>query len=129
MSDEKPKMVSCTFDSSEKEPEIISCTFDASEPQISHSNCPPVVICPCPPKEDSESKESEKDAEECTEECGTPPPCPKCKKTDNVIPIEYGIVCGTAEMLKKQEDGLVILGGCMVEPENYKCKACNEKFE
>lgn len=48
--------------------------------------------------------------------------CPKCKKTDQVIPIEYGMP--GPEMIELSERGEIALGGCEVweDSPNYYCK-------
>jgi hypothetical protein len=38
------------------------------------------------------------------------PPCPRCGKTDKVVPIIYGMPA--EELFREQEAGLVRLGGC-----------------
>jgi hypothetical protein len=53
--------------------------------------------------------------------------CPSCK-SGQVIPI----VCGlpAAEAIKEAEEGLIALGGCLVDDENpnWKCRACEYEW-
>lgn len=54
--------------------------------------------------------------------------CPKCQKTDEVIPIVYGYP--TESLFEKAEKGKVLLGGCCVMdiyPKWY-CKRDKIKF-
>ena len=42
--------------------------------------------------------------------------CPKCKSTNEVILIQYGYP--SKRMIEDRESGKIILGGCIVAPEN-----------
>jgi hypothetical protein len=58
------------------------------------------------------------------------PPCPRCGKSDKVIPIIYGMP--GEELFREQEAGLVRLGGCIISDEGkdlkWYCKRDREKF-
>ena len=45
-----------------------------------------------------------------------PKKCPKCKSTNDVILIQYGYP--SKRMIDDRESGKIILGGCIVAPEN-----------
>jgi hypothetical protein len=54
--------------------------------------------------------------------------CPKCGKTDEVVPILYGYP--TQEAWEQEKAGKIYLGGCMEEigaPQLY-CKRCDNEF-
>jgi RimJ/RimL family protein N-acetyltransferase len=56
------------------------------------------------------------------------PPCPRCRKADRVVPIEYGYPAPDA--WKDEEDGKVVLGGCVVgavEPSHH-CRRCKMDY-
>ena len=50
--------------------------------------------------------------------------CPKCKSSDSVMPIMYGMP--GVEMQQKYYEGKIKLGGCMVAMDNpnWHCKKC-----
>ena len=54
------------------------------------------------------------------------PVCPECG-SDNSIPIIYGKP--STELIEKAEKGEVILGGCVPEKYNFKCKDCEAYYE
>jgi len=58
-----------------------------------------------------------------------PEKCPKCKSTNDVIQIQYGYP--SARMAEDREAGKIILGGCIVAPENpdWYCKKCDYKWK
>jgi len=58
-----------------------------------------------------------------------PRKCPKCKSTNDVILIQYGYP--SARMFQDSEAGKIVLGGCVVAPENPNmyCKKCDHKWK
>lgn len=57
--------------------------------------------------------------------------CPKCK-SNNVARIEYGLIdlnSSSSEFKEKVRKGEVILGGCVVGPENCHCNNCGYEWE
>jgi hypothetical protein len=58
-----------------------------------------------------------------------PKKCPKCKSTEDVILIQYGYP--SKRMIEDRECGKIILGGCIVSPENpdWYCKKCDYKWK
>jgi len=55
--------------------------------------------------------------------------CPKCGKSDAIVPIMYGMPAG--EAMEEAERGEIALGGCMVgdiDP-GYSCRRCLISFE
>lgn len=58
---------------------------------------------------------------------GHPKTCPICGKTDNVVPILYGVA--TKKMIKKEKKGLALLGGDRTGCDPlYYCKKDKIKF-
>lgn len=54
--------------------------------------------------------------------------CPKCG-SDNISKILYGEVGPLDdELLRKLKEDNVVLGGCCVGPEKWKCIKCGHKF-
>ena len=53
--------------------------------------------------------------------------CPKCLKNDKVIPILYGEP--TQEAMKKSEQGLWHLGGCIVDSDSPKWYCKRDRIE
>lgn len=56
--------------------------------------------------------------------------CPEGNHKDNVIPIEYGLILGDEEFMKKVKNNQIELGGCMVtdcDP-NWYCKTHDRRF-
>jgi hypothetical protein len=53
--------------------------------------------------------------------------CPSCQ-SGAVISIIYGLP--GPEAIKEAEEGLIALGGCLVDDENpnWKCKACEHEW-
>lgn len=58
------------------------------------------------------------------------PPCPKCKKPDEVIPIAYGRFPDNSELGVMVEQGKVHRGGCEIRPgiPLWYCKKCKIEF-
>lgn len=54
--------------------------------------------------------------------------CPVCKKTDQVVAIAYGLP--GEEMIKKSEEGKIVLGGCVIEANcpHWYCKRDKVSF-
>ena len=55
--------------------------------------------------------------------------CPKCQKSDQVIPIMFGFP--GPEMLEAAERGEIKLGGCCISPgtdPEFHCKRCDYDF-
>ena len=55
--------------------------------------------------------------------------CPRCGKSDAIVPILYGLPAG--EAMEEAERGEIALGGCMVgdiDP-NYRCGRCLISFD
>ncbi|MFO8020893.1 MAG: hypothetical protein R6U65_00395 [Perlabentimonas sp.] len=55
-------------------------------------------------------------------------PCPKCNKTDMVVPIIYGYP--NQILLQKSKKGIVKLGGCLSNSKNplWYCKRDDVRF-
>ena len=55
--------------------------------------------------------------------------CPKCGKSDSIVPIMYGMPAG--EAIEEAERGEIALGGCLVGDidTNYKCRRCLISFD
>ena len=53
--------------------------------------------------------------------------CPDCGSTE-VVPIAYGIA--TDESLEEERQGKIVLGGCLMSPDNpaWCCKACGHRW-
>ena len=128
--DTKPELVSCTFDSKEipkptEEPEarVVACTI--------HKELEPQVVACTFDQSSGQGGDSEKKGEECKDKKDTPPPCPKCGTSSNVVKIVFGMP--TPALAKEAEDGKVALGGCCPpmpgeKSRNYKCKTCKADF-
>jgi RimJ/RimL family protein N-acetyltransferase len=52
--------------------------------------------------------------------------CPQCSTDENVVPIAYGLP--GPELLKEEERGEVLLGGCVVGEAAFHCKSCGAEF-
>jgi hypothetical protein len=59
------------------------------------------------------------------------PPCPACSSPD-VLPFLYGEPMPDVKgsMLGMKPDDEVVIGGCLVDPDNprWKCRACRHDF-
>jgi len=54
--------------------------------------------------------------------CDTSPKCPFCLRNEEVIPIVYGYP--SEDTFKKDQEGKIKIGGCMVFKMNSYCKDC-----
>jgi len=54
--------------------------------------------------------------------------CPKCKSSDDVIEIMYGLP--TPEAFKEAEEGKIMLGGCVIESgaPDWFCGSCKHEW-
>ena len=55
--------------------------------------------------------------------------CPKCN-SKNIAKIQYGLPIWTDEFQGLLDCGKIVLGGCILAPENrrYKCNSCKQHF-
>ena len=53
--------------------------------------------------------------------------CPYCQ-SDKVAKIFYGLPIFTEQLQKDLDDNKVVLGGCMLEPEDRICLNCNKSW-
>ena len=55
--------------------------------------------------------------------------CPKCG-SGKIIPIVYGDIDGSPDVMKQIKDGEIETGGCCVSDESpkWKCSECEERF-
>jgi hypothetical protein len=56
------------------------------------------------------------------------PPCPGCGAAET-IPVMYGYP--SYQAFQQQEAGLIMLGGCLVDPDNpdWHCKVCCHEWQ
>lgn len=55
------------------------------------------------------------------------PRCPNCGARDPAR-ILYGLPARTDELLRALDRGDVVLGGCLVEPARWMCRACKSRW-
>ncbi len=55
-----------------------------------------------------------------------PSECPKCHRSDAVVPILYGLIDMNERVRAAAERGEFVLGGCSVSTENRYCKRCHQ---
>ena len=53
--------------------------------------------------------------------------CPSCGST-RIAKIVWGLPDFTEELIKKLDDGKIVLGGCMPGGADYECKVCGKRF-
>ena len=55
--------------------------------------------------------------------------CPKCG-SGKIIPIVYGDIDGSPQVMQQIEDGEIETGGCCVDDNSpkWKCRDCEERF-
>lgn len=55
------------------------------------------------------------------------PACPQCNRDDHVVPLVYGLP--GEETMELGRRRTVVLGGCIIQAENWFCKECKKRFE